>query len=125
MIFLTSTAESFFQLLVVLFIFVVVLALTYYTTRWIGGYQKAQMRSNNLAVVETLRITQNKYVQLIRVGKDRYFAIALGKDEVVPLGEVSREDLCNLSALEDDNVPTIQGDFKDILDKLRRKDNDE
>ncbi len=123
MLLLTSTLESLFQLLVVLFVFVIVLVLTYYTTRWIGGYQKAQSRTSNLAIVETLRITQNKYVQLIRAGEDRYFLIAIGKDEITPLGQLSAEDL--KPVIVDDEIPTVKGDFQDLMDKLLKKSKQE
>ena len=76
MILLSSTGENLFQLIVVLFCFVIVLALTYYVTRWIAGYQKSQSINKNLAVVETLKLTTNKYVQLIQAGKDTYYVIA-------------------------------------------------
>ncbi len=123
MLLLTSTLESFFQLLVVLFIFAAVLAMTYFTTRWVGGYQKAAARTSNLAVVESLCLTQNKYVQLIRVGEGRYFALALGKDEITLIGEVASEDLKQMPA--DDQIPTIKGDFKELLDKLINKSSEE
>ena len=65
MILLSSTGENIFQLIIVLFCFLIVLALTYYVTRWIAGYQKSQSISKNLSVVETLKLTTNKYIQLI------------------------------------------------------------
>ena len=100
MILLTSTGESIFQLLVVLFCFVIVLALTYYTTRWIAGYQKSHSFHKNLAVVETLKLTNNKFIQLIQVGKDTYYVIAIGKDEISFLGQVDQEQLKEISDKE-------------------------
>ena len=43
MILLSSSLNSFIQLLGVLLIFLFVLVITYFTTKWIGGYQKVQM----------------------------------------------------------------------------------
>ena len=76
--------NSIAQFLTVLLIFIGVLALTYFTTRWIASYQKGKMLSGNIHVLETFKITQNKYVQIIRVG-EHYYAIAIGKDTVTLL----------------------------------------
>ena len=120
MILLTSTGESIFQLLVVLFCFVIVLALTYYTTRWIAGDQKSHSFHKNLAVVETLKLTNNKFIQLIQVGKDTYYVIAIGKDEISFLGQVDQEQLKEIS-LETEEIPTVKGDFEDILNKVKER----
>lgn len=121
MILLSSTGESIFQLLVVLFCFVVVLVLTYYTTRWIAGYQKAHNFNKNLSVMETLKLTNNKYIQLIRVGKDTYYAIAIGKDEISVIGQVSKDDLVDIPEMEKEEIPTVKGDFEDVLNKIKER----
>ena len=92
MLFLSSAGESFLQLIFVLIVFVGVLAVTYYVTKWIAGYQKTQGFNKNLEIVEAIKISSNKYVLIIRAGQDRYFLIAIGKDEVVPLGEISSDE---------------------------------
>ena len=120
MSFLSSAGESFFQLIFVLVVFVGVLALTAYVTKWIAGYQKTQGLNKNLEIIEAIRITNNKYVQIIRAGEDRYFVIAIGKDEVVPLGEISSDQLKEVD-LENANVSLPQVDFKNILDNLTKK----
>ena len=110
MILLSSTGESLFQLLIVLFCFVVVLVLTYYTTRWIAGYQKSQSISRNLSVVETLKLTTNKYIQLIQAGKDTYYVIAIGKDEITVLGQLSGDELRELPT--DKEIKTLSKGMK-------------
>jgi flagellar protein FliO/FliZ len=119
MILLSSTGESIYQLIVVVFCFILVLVLTYYSTRWMAGYQKKQGISKNLQVAETLKISTNKYIQLIQVGEDRYFLIASGKDEVTFLGEVSAQDLKERPEVREEDIPTVQGDFADILQKVK------
>ncbi|MBR1572769.1 MAG: flagellar biosynthetic protein FliO [Lachnospiraceae bacterium] len=124
MILLSSTGESIFQLIVVLVCFVIVLAMTYFTTRWIAGYQKTQTINKNLAVSETLKLTTDKYVQLIQVGKNRYFVVAVGKNEITFLGEISQEELKEIPDTSKENIPTIQGDFNDILNKFKNHKTD-
>ena len=49
MILLSSSLNSFIQLLGVLLIFLFVLVITYFTTKWIGGYQKVQMSGRSFS----------------------------------------------------------------------------
>ena len=115
MILLSSTGENIFQLIIVLFCFLIVLALTYYVTRWIAGYQKSQSISKNLSVVETLKLTTNK---LIQAGKDTYYVIAIGKDEITVLGQLSGEQLKEMPS-QNMTIPTAKGDFADALQKFK------
>ena len=70
MILLSSSLNSFIQLLGVLLIFLFVLVITYFTTKWIGGYQKVQMSGRSFQVVDTIRIANNKLVQYVLENKD-------------------------------------------------------
>ncbi|MCR5053680.1 MAG: flagellar biosynthetic protein FliO [Lachnospiraceae bacterium] len=90
---MSSVGENIFQLAIIFIIFLVVLALTYYTTKWIAGYQKSHTYNQNLRIVETIKITQNKYLQIVEAGKDNYFVIAIGKDEITMLGTLTKDQL--------------------------------
>ena len=110
---LLSSLDSFFQLLTLLFIFVVILVLTYFTTRFIAGYQKGKGLGRNIEVIETYKVTSNKYIQIIRTG-DKYFAIGIGKDEIHMLTEIGPEQL-HLVKEEKAESPA----FKDFLNKAK------
>ncbi|MBR1852273.1 MAG: flagellar biosynthetic protein FliO [Lachnospiraceae bacterium] len=86
------SANSFAQFFTVLVIFVAVLGITAWATRWMANYQKQQNENGNIAILETVRITNNKYLQLVRVG-ETYMAIAVCKDTVTMLGEIPAEQL--------------------------------
>ncbi len=119
---LTSTGESFFQLIVVLIIFVGVLVLTYYTTKWIANYQKGRTRGRNLEIVETLPISTSKYIQLVKVGKSSYFLIGVGKDEITSLGRVEEDDLDTTVLSQDASTgQTADPRFRKLLDSFRKQ----
>lgn len=120
MMFLASTGENFFQLLIVLFCFVAVLGLTYLTTKWIAGYQKGLSGKKNLEVVETMQLAANKYVQIIRVGLDVYYVIGVGKEEISLLGQVTREQLMEFPETDGNSGAPVVG-FDEILKKFRDK----
>ena len=112
-ILLTGITSSYVQLITVLLVFVLVLGVTAFTTKWMANYQKQQGAGGNIQVIETSRISNNKYIQIVRVGKT-YMVIAVGKDTVTMLGEVAEEQL-NLEN-------SAQGmRFREILDRVARK----
>lgn len=104
------------QFITVLFIFLFVLVITYYTTRWIAGFQKEKMTGKNVEIIETLKISQNKYVQILRTG-EKYIVIAISKDGVTMLTEVEAEKII----LPETNSAVAQLDFKAILEKAKKR----
>lgn len=116
-----SATDSYLQFITVLVLFVFVLGITYVTTKWIANYQKGKNAGGNLEVIETMRITNNKYVQIVRAG-NKYLVIAVGKDEIHMLAELPEEELMFTDTNAGSNM-----DFGSILDKfkrLSRKDED-
>ena len=90
---LSSSGENFFRFLVALFAFIIVLIATYYVSKWTAGYQKAKLSSGNFELIDSMRISSNKYLMIVRIGRSRYFSVGVGKDEMVLLGELSKEEL--------------------------------
>ena len=111
----TSRIDSVAQFATVLLAFVFVLAITLVGTRLIGNYQKKQSFSDNFESIEGFRLSNNKYLQLVRIGK-RYFVLAVGKDEVSLLTEVPADEL----ALSDDSGMMRNG-FMGMLSSARDK----
>ncbi|MCM1025683.1 MAG: flagellar biosynthetic protein FliO [Roseburia sp.] len=112
-ILLTGTTDVYAQFITVLIVFVLVLALTALVTKWIAGYQKQQSANTNIEVMETARIANNKYIQIVRIGES-YAAIAVCRDTVTLLGIISGEELKTGSQ--------SQGfSFRDFLEKAMGK----
>ncbi|MCI5953856.1 MAG: flagellar biosynthetic protein FliO [Lachnospiraceae bacterium] len=113
MVLLTGNTDSYAQFITVLIIFVLVLAVTALVTRWIANYQKEQSVNVNIEVIETTRISGNKYIQIVRLG-EKYVAIAVCKDTVTLLGEISKEQL-----REENHAGVFR--FRDILERAAQK----
>lgn len=111
---ITTKADSYIQFMTVLVLFIFVLAITYVVTRWIAKSQQERVGTGNLEVVETYRITANKYVQIVRAG-EKYLVIGVGKDEIHMLAELSEQELVIC-----DNGKGQSPDFAGILDKVRK-----
>lgn len=125
MILLTSSGymDSVIELLTVLVIFVFVLALTYYVTRWIAGYQRTKTAQGNLAVIEVIRVSNNQYIQILRAGTDKYLVVGVGKEQMTLLATLTEEELraipetVNSAAKAGENFSDILGAIKDKLPK--------
>lgn len=107
-----NNIARFFTLLL---IFVFVLAITYFTTRFIANYQKGKMQGGNITIIETARIAQDKYIQIIKIGT-KYIAVAVSKNEVSFLTELSEKEL----DFHTGNENAVPG-FSDILNRMKAK----
>lgn len=104
------------QLFTVAVLFVIVLVMTYFTTRFIGSYQKGHLSGDNIQILDTVRLSQNKLIQIVRTG-DKYFAIAVCKDTVTLLGELDGDSI----VVSSQNKVTDEK-FENILNRFRKKE---
>ena len=110
---LSSKTDTYVQFLTILLLFIFVLLITWWTTKWIAKIQKGQMANGtNLEIIETTKISPDKYIQLVRTG-EKYIVIAVGKSEVHMLTELNPDEVI----IEDNNDNTM--DFKTIFDKVK------
>lgn len=117
---ISERTNGFLQFLTVLLLFVFVLAITYFTTRWIAKYQKNSNAGNcNIELIETCKIAPDKYIQIVRTG-DKYLAIAIGKNEITMLTELSQDQLLlsqSQNGAEGDGILS----FAAILEKVKKQ----
>lgn len=118
-----NSSNSFLEFITVLVIFVIVVVVAYYVTRWLGQYQKTQSKGVNIEVIESTRISPSAYVEIIRVA-DKCMAVAVSKENVTLLGEISEDSLMVPADSESGAL-----DFADIWNKVKssmpKKDLDE
>lgn len=112
---LSSLGGSIYQFVVVLVIFIGVLCLTGFATKWIAGYMRSQNSNpySNFELIDAFSMSPNHRLQIVKVGKNKYYVIGLGKETVTLLGELSEEDLKEHRAT---NVSSRN--FSDILNKF-------
>lgn len=91
-ILLSKNGSNILELFTVLIIFVFVLGLTYFTTKWIGNFQKNHAVGKNIESIEVFRINNNKYIQILRTGNE-YIVISVCKDSIALLNKISKEDI--------------------------------
>lgn len=106
-------ANNILQLLGMVVVFVLILAATYYVTKWIARSGAIQPSSKNIKVIETFKIAPNKYIQIIRLGS-RYYSIGVTKEHITFLSALDEEQL-NLQEL-DAALPNTT--FMDVMSKV-------
>lgn len=113
MLLVSGRLDAAVQFITVLIIFIAVLTLTYYTTKWTANYQKGKLTSKNIEVIETFKLTANKYIQIIRTG-EKYLAIVHCKDTVTVLTELSKDEIKRAEEGAESGF-----NFQAILDKAK------
>lgn len=120
MILAATSLDSFVQLITVLIIFVFVLILTYFTTRWMAGIQKGRSFNKNLRIIETISVGNNKMISIVEAGK-KYIVVSIGKEEVNFLTELKEDELKDLSFKDPQSMTQNTESFSAIMDKLKEK----
>ena len=77
------------------------------------------MQNKNIQVVETFRVSNNKFIQIIQVGK-KYLVISVCKDVVNILTELTEEELLWMPSQEERGVK-VNENFQQIFTKLKDK----
>lgn len=108
-----SSLNSFLQLVGVSILFLIVLAITFLTTKFVGGIKMNRDSKSNFKVVETYKITQNKFLQIIEVG-NKYILIAISKDSIQYLTELDRQEVKELE------LPKLDINFSEVFNKVTK-----
>ena len=116
-ILISGTISNVLQLIGLIIVFIIILFATYYTSRWVGKNSFTQKHAANIQVIETFRLSQTKYIQIIRAGTERYFVIAVSKENITFLAELNKDDII----FRDEDQTAEKISFSDIMKKLKKQ----
>ena len=111
---LATGLESFFRLVVSLFLFLFVLAACYFTTVWLGNFQKGKMGKGNIEVIEIHKLTNNKYIEIVRMGK-KYYILSVTKERVEKIDIIDEADI----ELPDTQMSGANESFAQVLERIK------
>ncbi len=133
-IFLTGNSyggwHSFVNILSLLLIFVLVLVMAYFSTKFIAKIQANNINNkSNIKIIESFRLGNNKFIAIVKIGGD-YYAIALGKEEVTFIDKLDQDGLSLNQEGTSQTDGSIEGSssFKEILSQFKKnksKDNED
>ncbi|WP_051650840.1 flagellar biosynthetic protein FliO [Lachnoclostridium phytofermentans] len=108
--------KSWFELFGLLLLFIFIVVGCYFTTKLVANKQLKQLKHSNFKVIDTYRITQNKFLQIIQIGT-RYVVISITKDNITFITELSEEELLYKGEAE----VKKEINFKQILSEMTGK----
>lgn len=113
----TSSAKAILQIISLLLIFVFVVALAYFGTKFVAKYQTNVLRKNsNVQVIESFRIASNKFIAIVKICDD-FYALSVGKDEIHLIDKLDPQKVSDFRNL--DTGASKKLDFKDILAQVK------
>lgn len=113
-----SYVGMFFQLVFLIFVFLLVIFLAYYTTKIFAGAKMKTMRNSNMKIIETISIGFNN-LHILQIN-EKYFLISSSKEGIKYLKELDNNDII----IEDKEVilTTFEENFKSYLKKIITKE---
>ena len=116
--------HSILSIISLILIFVVVLAMAYFASKFAAKYQSNVLNGkSNIKIIESFRIGTNKLIVIAKI-EDNYYALGVGKDEITLIDKL--DHVGNESDDSSLNASDKKVDFKEILSKIKKNDsNDE
>ena len=116
----TSSMSSILSVISLILIFIFIVALAYFTTKFIAKYQNNSMNSrSNIRVIESFSMGSNKFVAIIEVSNN-FYVIGVGKEEITLIDKLDSDSISNIkNGQMKDFGKKI--DFKEILSQIKNK----
>lgn len=116
-----SAAAGIFKFIVLFIVFIAVLVLAFYFTKWYANSGLVKKGTGNIKVVESYQLAPGKIVYIVKIGS-KFVSIMTSKDNIVKLTELSKEDL------EFTETELNNASFKDVMGQMinnrKMKDDD-
>ena len=116
-----SALSSFFKLIGLLILLIVLLFAESFVSNWYDGAMSGKKYAGNIKIIETYPIGQGKMIQIIQVGK-KYIALVQTKDSVVFLTELTQEDLLIKEPVQMPRTEGFSEMFQEILKHKKKPD---
>lgn len=110
-----SASGNVFQLIGLVLLLILILAAAFFTSRYIGKLSLGQLKNSNFKIIDTYRISPNKFLQIIKVA-NKFILISVSKDTVNFISELDEAEVLIKEFHTKENL-----NFKQILDKLKNK----
>ncbi len=107
--------SSWLQLVGLVFILIAILFAAYYTSKLVGKFSIGQLKNSNFHVIDTYRISPNKFLQIIKVG-NKFIVISVSKEHVQFITELDESEVFIRDTQSKENMS-----FKQIFEKIRNK----
>ncbi len=106
-----SAITGIFRFIALFIVFIIVLVLAFYFTKWYANSGLVKKGYGNIQVVESYQLAPGKIIYIVKVG-NKFVSIMTSKDNIVKLTELSEEDI--------ELTDTSPGDtsFKEVMGQM-------
>lgn len=87
-----SAITDIFKFIALLVVFIIVLVLAFYFTKWYANSGLIKKGYGNIKIVESYQLAPGKIIYIIKIG-NKFVSIMTSKDNIVKLTELSNEDI--------------------------------
>lgn len=120
----SSSSDGYIQLIAMLIVFVIILYASYAVTKWLAKKGVIGARTHNIKCVEVYRISQNKQIAIVQIGKS-YHAVGMSKEHIEYLTKVDADELEFQENDDTMNPPAKMGDnfsqiFKNAMGSIKK-----
>lgn len=115
-----SAAAGIFRFIALFIVFIGILFLAFYFTRWYAKSGLIRKGSGNINVIESYQLSPGKVIYIVEIGS-KFVAIMTSKDNIIKLTELSGDEL-ELASIEQTIQKTKLNDtsFKEILGQMMK-----
>ena len=110
-----TSNHDWLQLVGLVFILIIILFAAYYTSRLVGKFSLGQLKNSNFQVIDTYRISPNKFLQIVKVS-NKFIVLSVSKDNIQFITELDESEVFIRDINNKENLS-----FKQIFDKIRNK----
>lgn len=116
----SSTLGMLGQFFLIIIVFIGVLVLAYYSTKWIASSRFNFRKSSNVKIIESISVGYQSTIQLVKVGS-KFFLIGVTKESVTFLTEVDEEINEENDKQNDSKIP-FEKYLQDYFNKRKKHD---
>jgi len=106
-----SAVAGIFRFVALFIIFIAVLVLAFYFTKWYASSGLVKKGYGNIQVVESYQVAPGKVIYIVKIG-NKFVSIMTSKDNIVKLTELSEDDI------EVGEVPLSNVSFKEVMGQM-------
>lgn len=110
-----NSSRGWLEMIGLVFILIIILLAAYYTSKLVGKLTLSQLKNSNFQVIDTYRISPNKFLQIVKVA-NKYVVISVSKDNITMIAELEESEVFIREANIKENMS-----FKQIFEKIKNK----
>ncbi|MCT4545398.1 MAG: flagellar biosynthetic protein FliO [Vallitalea sp.] len=115
---LIQSQSNWWQFIVLLILFILVLFGAYFSTKLFGKFQIKKGSSKNIHQLESISVGPQKFIQLIKIGEE-FILIGVTKDKITFIKEIDKNNI-DLNKYKKDNIQQV-APFSKHLEKFLGK----